>query len=425
MNWSLLLRKSVPSRILKKKPVKKVRTITYKDMLVDQELGEEVKPIQQAFLDWKNDCKGIGSKAMGITGRGHKKDASPDGGVNLYDQVERHVIPEVQRPGQGSRKGVKQRALIDMDKIITDTTSLLTVEDEKKVSKFIKDLVKMSTGDSNPCNIPFTQVPVQLRKKDGKWVVADRKDYYGHYRTPGYVEARKEIDKSKNELSPVDSSWYSDTKNSAKPPLWQAIFSGAKDIEGPTGSGNLMKEGLLKILQDYQKALDGAYIPMVIFNDVGDIAGKVEAISNIPKVQSELLKFMKERDTYRGGTSEAYVSYGGATGILTKMNGLTFSGEEGKGYLDSISDHLDEIVGGDNVKQFKIKFTKAVINRLINQTVRDKLLIPPHLKDKGKPFILSSEGKGRKTEGYSWTADYNRAIEESKVKKSWIDSLWG
>ena len=73
MSWNLILKRYRPSKILKKKPVKKKRTVRYKNLLIDQELGTEVDPIQKAYTKWRTKCNGLSMADIGVTGRGNKE----------------------------------------------------------------------------------------------------------------------------------------------------------------------------------------------------------------------------------------------------------------------------------------------------------------------------------------------------------------
>ena len=95
--------------------------------------------------------------------------------------------------------------------------------------------------------------------------------------------------------------------------------------------------------------------------------------------------------------------------------------------MTSIAPYLKDVTGMDDVKEFKIKFTDATINRLINQYVRndDRFIVPPHLPPNSKPLMLSSAGGGRKVTGQPWSSKHEQAVAYSKIKKSWSDGLWG
>lgn len=416
MTWSSIL--------FKAKPVKKKRMVQVKNAFINQELGEKIDPIQRAYTKWKNDCGGLKLSDIGITGKGHKKDGS-SGTESLLDFVEAHVSPQVQRPNAGPKRGV-QNFIRTLDSIILDEETIIETDDEELILGFIEQLEEMSGTDTDPRNIKFTD-PEDIGEVKGKKKEIGGVSVYGHYRTPMYVRARKEVHNSKNEQGAVNSSWYNRQKNQAKPPAWQAIFAGADNVENG-GAGDTIKKGLLAILQEFGKALEGAYIEDLVINDKGDFANKVDSLAKLP----QLLKRIKDivlnnQSSYRGGGHQ--LMYGGPNGITTLLNSMKFKGQQKQTqrYLVEIAPYLKDIAGMDDVEEFSIKFTDATVNRLINMHVRGKeqKFVPTHLGTNGKPFLLSSAGGGRKVKGQPWSSGYEQALANSKITKSWHDGLWG
>lgn len=411
MNWASLL--------LKAPPVKKKRMVQVKNALIDQELGKEIGTIQRQYTKWKSDCQGLSLADIGVTGKGHRDGAGSD---TLLLHVQDHISSRVVRPNQTARRG-GDRVVKLLDSLILDEQSILEEDDEKDILRLIKSLQDMSGGDEDPRNIPFTQ-PQDVAPVKGKMSDIGEEIVYGHYRTPIYVRSREKVHGSENEQSAVSSSWYSNDKNEAKPPFWQAIFAGADGISGG-GKGDTIEKGLLAILQDFQKAMEGAFIKEIIINDKGDFANKVEALSKLPQLLKEIRKILGDRNSYRGGGHQ--LMYGGTRGITARLNNFTFKGQQKQTqrYLTSIAPYLKDISGIDDVKEFKIKFTDATVNRLINRFVRQDFIVPPHLGTNGKPLLLSAAGGGRKVTGFPWSSAYEQAVANSKIKKSWHDGLWG
>ena len=204
------------------------------------------------------------------------------------------------------------------------------------------------------------------------------------------------------------------------------MFAGAEGITNG-GEGDEVKKGLLAILQDFKKAMDGAFIREITVTDKGDFTNKVDALSKLPQLLREIEKIMNDRNSYRGGGHQ--LMYGGTRGITGRLNAMTFKGQQKQTqqYLNSIAPYLKDIAGMDDVKEFKIRFTDATVNRLINMHIRGRkgMVVPPHLGANGKPFLLSSAGGGRKVTGQPWSSKYEQALANSKIKKSWTDGLWG
>ena len=304
MNWA--------NTLLKAPPVKKKRMIQFKNALIDQELGEEIGTIQKQYTKWKSDCN-ISSGDIGLTGRGHKKDGSA-GSDTLLQHVEEHVTARVARPNQPARD--RGKAIVELlDSVILDEQSLIEEDDEEDILDLIDDLEKMKGTDDDPRNIPFTQ-PLDVAPVKGKMSDIGEGVVYGHYRTPIYVKSRREVHGSKKEDGPVSASWYSSNKNEATPPFWQALFAGEE------GKGDTIEKGLLAILQDFKKALEGAFIKEIIINDKGDFANKVDALSKLPQLIREIRKILGNSNSYRGGGHQ--LMYGGARGITTQLNNFRF-----------------------------------------------------------------------------------------------------
>ena len=118
-----------------------------------------------------------------------------------------------------------------------------------------------------------------------------------------------------------------------------------------------------------------------------------------------------------------YIKY--KNGIIDRLNEISFNGKGAEKYLKEIEPNLEEIEGSEDIREFSIKFTPATVNRLINLLIRPKYVIAPHHEKGTHPFVLSDAGGGRKTDGQPWSAKYDKAVKDSQIKKSWIDSLWG
>jgi hypothetical protein len=408
-----------------RKKVKKQRSVRYKNVLIDQELGTEVKSIQQGYTDWKRKSEGYKLGDIGVTGRGHSKEGGK-GSTSLFEHLEFHVQPQKQRPGAKPQDGVWQRSLQTMESLIQNKDAILDEKENDNLLVFIRRLNAMSNTKGDPRNIPFKN-PAALEQKGDKWVVVKWNWVMGHYRTPDYVRKRDKVDGVKEKQSEVDSSWYeiaenkNGGKNIARPPMWQAIFSGSKVVNGD--KGNLFDEGLLKILENFKNALEGAYLETVVIDDVGNFEEKINSLSKLTALKTELIKLINDKSIYRGGGH--VVNYGV---LLDRINSKVFdSNQRTSRYLRDIAPELKDIVGSEDIRNFKINIRKPALNRLINLWVRGekKKFVPDHLGANGKPFVLSSHGGGRKYEGEPWSGGYSAALKNSQIKKSWIDSLWG
>lgn len=416
-------RKKKKEDLKKAKPsVKKKRLIRVGNLMVNQETGDEMDTVQRAYLDWKSECQ-VGLAEIGVTGRGSDKDGNK-GNDTLFEHVRDHVIPRVQRVGASPKDGAKD-TIATLDRLILHEDSLIGEDEEDILKEFMDDIKAMAGGNEDPRNINFTQPLEVVPRGEGanrKFVDVGKDEVFGHYRTPIYVDSRKKVHGSENELGAVKAGWYSSEKNSAEPPFWQAIYS-KSSLSGE--EGDTVTIGLLGILENFEKALDDTYLKELIINDTGDFGAKINSLGNLTRLKSKLLTLMKDKKIYRGGGHQ--VKYGGATGIKTLLNATTFkvTDTQTSKYLTEIAPQLKDITGGDDVKEFKIKFTDATINRMINLFVRPEFVVPPHLGSNGKPFLLSDAGGGRKVKGQPWSTAYQTALDKSKIKKSWYDGLWG
>jgi len=101
--------------------------------------------------------------------------------------------------------------------------------------------------DANPANIYFSSPRRIVKgKRQGKV------EWYGHWRSSFYVKWRKKL-KKEFVPTPVENDWYSSEINTAKPPVWQALYA----EEGNNSSKVIVKKGLLPILKEYKKVVEG------------------------------------------------------------------------------------------------------------------------------------------------------------------------
>ena len=399
------------------KKVKKKRSVRYKNLLIDQELGTEVDPIQKAYTKWRTKCNGLSMADIGVTGRGNREGA---GSKNLFQHMVNHVLPRVQRPGQDPKDGAWQVSLEKINQLITDKDAIIDEKDHSTLVSFIEALRNLEGGDKDPRNIPFTD-PRTYKKVGDKTVVDTTKEIYGHYRTANYIDKRKKVNDITEKIGKVPSGWYSEEENSSKPPMWQALFAGVEGIPNG-GAGDLLDVGLLKILEDFEKAIDGAYIEKVVIEERTTEA-KIGSLLKLEGLEEALDEVMRNPTIYRSGSQKHYIKY--KNGIIDRLNEVPFNGKGAEKYLKEIEPNLEEIEGSEDIREFSIKFTPATVNRLINLLIRPKYVIAPHHEKGTHPFVLSDAGGGRKTDGQPWSAKYDKAVKDSQIKKSWIDSLWG
>jgi len=128
----------------------------------------------------------------------------------------------------------------------------ITKEDYQLIMNLIPVLENIEKSDnSNPANIKFTS-PLRIKhgRRTGTAV------WYGHYRSSYYVKWRRKLQKL--ELvefvpQPVASDWFNKNKFLARPPVWQALFAD----EGNNSTTVIVKKGLLPMLREYKKVVEG------------------------------------------------------------------------------------------------------------------------------------------------------------------------
>lgn len=106
-------------------------------------------------------------------------------------------------------------------------------------------------NNSNPANIKFTTKSRMLRGRAvGKVVVR------GHWRTARYRKIREAL--GKPVVDPVPDDWYVEGSrtnaplNTAKPPLWQALFATPED----NSSTVIVTKGLLPLIKEYKEEVE-------------------------------------------------------------------------------------------------------------------------------------------------------------------------
>ena len=440
------------NQLWKREPILKAKKITKKDAVtftaedgttvrVFQEIGEAHEAIKKDYINWENKCKGLKKADIGVTGgAGYTKtNRPPDKSFeeDLLSHLENHVTSSHARKGKGSADNFKRNMKRFKEILGVDTPDLVTEEDIKELKEFKEDLLefwdkKDERGlSANPRNIPF-KVPTGTKKdtKTGKYKITGEKTVYGHYRTPEYVKARKRM-KGTKESKAVPSSWYSESQDTAKPPMYLAMFAGSSKDNAT--SDLVGGKGLLGIVEEFEKMLD----PKITHLDI-DVTGlgskslregKADNLSSFGPYVSELQNMMKnemyfKKDRFKRNN---YVNTGK---LLGAINSITFNVSKKDipviiKFAGSLERDGEKIEGIESLKTVKFRITAAIMNRTINKIIRSKggnNLLAPNSKF---PFILSSAGDGRKG---SWVPEFNRLMEAAKpkkeVKKSWTDMLW-
>ena len=396
-------KKKKKKKLLKAKLAKNTRRISIRNVTLEQTTPVPIEEIQKDFQDWETACDGLSGEALGLSGKGSAKQRS------LYDMVLRHGSDA--REGRTAKTGMGP--LLTQMQPIFDKSGGFT-EDDEEILKGLKDKMLSVHKNNNPANMSFTLgASNPVKDKDGKYRRSGERVYFGHYRIPIYVEERKLIHENYDGIKAVDSSWYSTQENTAKPPLWQAMFLGSSKDEGgkPKAVGNL-KMGLLAIVEKFADNLDDAEITRIEIKDTGQMKDRINDLLQIKPLMDEIEKIMNDTSSYRAGSGK--VKYGGAGGVLTKINGVFLDAKDKNSmkYIEKVADLDEEYSGMDDIDEFRIILTKNTFNNLVNSKYRKE---KNNKAPNGKTIILSTDTK----------RILDRYGIPQELRKSWSDYLWG
>ena len=229
-----------------------------------------------SYTKWKGVCEGISSAK--ILSEGKKGRPKP---ANLYLQLDEHVTDNWVRPNS-SNKG-KQKGAFKLLAAINEsmtTKKLYTGKDLKEIQKFIRSILRFKKDNSyNPQNIYFTR-PTAFRGAGKELEIVDDKpiEIYGHYADDYFVA--KYPDKKQ-----APTSWYNKAKNTAKPPLFQALFG-----------GTLVTEGLLDVLLEAEAQIKNMKITHLSFQPA-----RISNLAGIPSLRKEVLRILRNRGLFNKG----------------------------------------------------------------------------------------------------------------------------
>lgn len=250
------------------------------------------------YLKWKSQCESVSSEVMASIGSPHMKGSSKRGQYpkNLYLQLKAHVVKYL-RPTSKNPGNTGTSTVIDqIDKSITE----VEVYTLKQLS-FLEDLSTeldeiLETEKINPRNTLFTSkrgakrdeaIPEKDRKAKNirakyKMKGGEEVEIYGHYRD-SYFEAKYG--------EPELKGWWSYEKDSANPPLAQAIY-------GSTGKGKSVgiTKGLVQILEEALEEIPkkSPSIRLAVQRNSG-------SLSAIPSVRKTIFDLLKRSDLFAGG----------------------------------------------------------------------------------------------------------------------------
>ena len=210
---------------------------------------------KEAYEEWKGQCGSVSGEQMGITSD-----------KTLLDLVAAHGDTQVARPYTDDPLDDGAGNVVELLDALLDLTDGITEEDKKNVTKVYTKLKNMQNTEADPRNIVFT-VPIfrKVNRKNADYdEETDTKEVYGHYRTTDYVKYRnlkaKLFGGKEESIKAVSSDWYNTSKNTAEPPMWQALFAGDGTLYEVKKSiilkQQLVSNGLVYILSETVKALE-------------------------------------------------------------------------------------------------------------------------------------------------------------------------
>ena len=260
-------------------------------------------------------------------------------------------------------------ALIDQDNVLDDD-----IDEIRYILEQLNSLEK--NDDYNPQNIPYHTI---IEFEDGK---ATRGEMYGHFLTPAYHAFRTHKSKqptSKGEKRPAynipkpQAGWSSASKNTAKPPFWQAMYDDKNSLR-------VLLERILDLLDDAEP--DPTKPPTL---HIRVNKGKIGELSSIPGIQEMIREVITNPSIYPRGKSRAPVKDRlnqlagntliqlGSKSEIEKIAAVTNVFMIDNGERRSIS--LEEIPNFEKLKDIKLGFPKnnKVLNYLIQEIMGDEM----------------------------------------------------
>jgi len=314
-----------------------------------------------AYDGWKNDC-GISGEAL------HIKSSK-----SLLDLVSAHGDVQVARPYTDDPVDDGAGNVIELLDKIMEMEDAITTQDVLDLRKIHKKLVDMADTKSDPRNIVFT-VPIfrRVNRENADFdEESDTKEIYGHYRTEDYVKYRNLKAKLFNNVNPetikaVPKDWYSESKNTSEPPMWQALYAGGgKTIQKSVmiKKSKLVSKGLLYILKDALKALDGVVLEhlklKIVDSGKGTTAGE---LMQIPDVKDWIEEAVGKPNAEGWGINKTTGMFRD-THVTNRLKTFAFTNDnvrESK-TVKRVADY-DDIIG--HVKGFTLIITRRQVRNL-------------------------------------------------------------
>lgn len=290
------------------------------------------------YVEWKRTVRSLKGGAIGVL-RG-----------SLWTALTNHVKPPpIARP-KSPNKG-QTGAYIELDKIdaliLKRRDGIYFEEDAELLETAINDIEDLKDHPSlNPQNIMFNR-PARFNKKTGAYPKGTKKvKIYGHY-LDEYFKA-----KHKNKLNgrTSDPSWYNSKKDTATPPIYQALFG-----------GDLVTVGLLEIMEKAVEEIDNRDYSIEI-------------------TTSKPAKYLTEITSFRQALGKAIStskSEGGvsASKVASKLSGRSFEVGGNQKAVNMLKRYanMQGVVG--NITSFSIVLTPANAKTLMQYYMKSNMSV--------------------------------------------------
>jgi len=352
MTWQQILKTYDLDDFIIKAPAKKAKKAAGEEtvgkdtvkVISSGSLAKVTKDIQA----WESKCRGLSGASIGVTGRG----AEGNGKLSLLDHVLNHVDESVQRTGAGAKDGSMDIVIKILE--IANADHAFKESELRLVDNFIQDLKDVEDDpETNPRNIPFEVPEVVTRDGAESWHTVR-----GHYRTPEYVEYRKNHTESKSESKAVDDSWYDTAEDTAKPPFWQALFA--------RGDGSLVKEGLLPLLERFKEEMEEQEL------DKLHVKGKFqrEGLENLQPFINALIAILRDQTSYKSDSEPFKRLHLNFAQVKRRLQAQEFilTSERESEFVKKVTGH-DDLVGelkSFYVDNISIQLLRTMIKNAIN-----------------------------------------------------------
>lgn len=309
------------------------------------------------YTDWKNKCSSYKREKISPIAKKEGRKRPVKVPEDLYEQLKEHATASYVRPESPNKGNDGFKFLLDEIEDALMKKQIFTSDDLNTLEKYRKEILNMlsPTSTLNPRNITFKS-PASFKIKNGEVVVrrtkkgTKKKTYYGHYGND-YFQAKYKIK--------VDNTWWSNEKNTAKPPLYQAI-----------AGGDLFPKGLIDVIDD---AIDEIESKPFVLEGISSLK-----TSQMPEVQSFIHSNYKK-----------FMQNNNIQGFLNLLNSTKFTPTKRSiPILESIKELK---VPAGELKEFglQIKTTSAMRNLIENVYRNNSRITKPEIKKAWFDFVKS------------------------------------